>query len=95
MVLNNEDIPFRIRFSISGLPDAEGGWAFPSIEEAQNMAHFTLRQALLGQGEPSGVAQIFDFQGTLLGYMSAIISDNSEHWSWQDEAVRNKPEIFH
>jgi len=86
-----DDIPFLIRFSIGGLPDAEGGWAFPNLEQAQNMAHFTLRQALLGQDEPSGVAQIFDFEGNRLGYLSAIIADNNEHWAWRDEAFHNNP----
>jgi hypothetical protein len=89
MILPDDDIPFRIRFSIAGLPDAEGGWTFPNLEEAQNMAHFTLRQALLGQSEPSGVAQIFDFEGNRLGYLSAIIADNNEHWAWKAEAFQN------
>ena len=56
------------------------------------MAHFTLRQALMGQDEPSGVAQIFDFEGNRLGYLSAIIADNNEHWAWKAEALpHNKP----
>ena len=84
------DIPFRIRFSIGGLPDAEGGWTFPSIEEAQNMAHFTLREALIDQEEPSGVAQIFDFEGNRLGFLCAIIADNNEHWAWRDEDFRDE-----
>ena len=53
------------------------------------MAHFTLRQALLEQAAPSGVAQIFDFEGNRLGYLSAIIADNNEHWSWKTEAFQN------
>jgi hypothetical protein len=86
MIPPPNDTPYRIRFSVGGEPDAEGGWAFPSIEEARNMAHFTLRQALLGHGEPTGVAQIFDFEGRRLGYMSAILYNDTEHWAWKNEA---------
>lgn len=91
----NEPLSFRIKFTIDGLPDAEGGWAFPSIEEAQNMAHFTLRQALLGQGEPMGTAQIFDFEGKRIGFMSAIMYDDTEHWAWKDESRNFNDRISH
>jgi hypothetical protein len=79
------DIPFLFRFQIEGHPDAEAGWSFPSLNEARSMAHYTLRQALLGQQEPCGYAQIFDgISGDPLGAVAAILHENSEHWTWQE-----------
>ena len=85
-LIDTERDPLVIRFCIQGLPEAEAAWAFKDIHEARSMAHFTLRQAMLEQNEPAGVAQIFDFERKPLGFMSAIIHDDSEHWAWKDAA---------
>lgn len=81
-----QEIPFLFRFQIEGQPNAaEAGWSFPSLLEARTMAHFTLRQALLGQEEPCGYAEIFDgISGDPLGAVAAILHDNTEHWTWRE-----------
>ena len=44
-----DETPFLFRFRISDHPEAEAGWAFANLLDARTMAHYTLRQALLGQ----------------------------------------------
>lgn len=79
------DIPFLFKFQIEGHPDAEAGWSFPSLHDARTMAHYTLRQALLGQQEPCGCAEIFDgISGKSLGAVAAILHDDMEHWTWHE-----------
>ena len=77
MFLSDDDAdetPYLFKFRISDHPEAEAGWSFENLLDARTMAHYTLRQALLGQQEPCGCAEIFDgISGEWLGAILEVL----------------------
>ena len=89
-----DETPYLFKFRISDHPEAEAGWSFENLLDARTMAHYTLRQALLGQQEPCGCAEIFDgISGEWLGAILAIVHENTEHWTWQE--ADKYTQLFH
>ena len=78
--------PFLIRYSIDQKTAQEMPFLLTDISEAKDVAHNTLRFALMMNDAQNGAADIFDGQGEKLGRMAVLFdysgSMDHEHWTW-------------
>ena len=81
--------PFLIRYSVGQQAEKEMPFLLSGgILEARDVAHATLRMAILLNEENNGAAEIFDGEGEKLGRMAVLFDYagtlDHEHWTWFD-----------
>tara|TARA_R100000655_G_scaffold101937_2_gene147489 strand:+ start:752 stop:1045 length:294 start_codon:yes stop_codon:yes gene_type:complete len=84
----NDPVTFLIKYSIGQESSEEVPFILEDIEQAQDMAHATLRVALKINKEDNGSAEIMSLDGEKLGRMAVLIDESGplvhEHWIWHE-----------